>query len=421
MKLKIPSIERFILYVELFLVIYQSGTVQASMNSSTIGYRFLQFFQIVILLIYAYKSFRKKGLYSSKVSRKVIVLFCIVQILAVISFINSKSTILVLEYKIFLFFHFLIMITYVNSGNKKIAIENSIYDILILISFITMIFYFIIEIVGVNLPYTIFDGGLYEYKNYFGLFYNYHIVFPARISGLFWEPGVNQIYANLALYLYIKLHKKKMSHFLLLIIEIVFTRSMMGYIIMTILLVVMVLERGYFKGRNWIKAVCSLCILSTIIIICLFVYKMKTTGTGYLDSYTMRSYDLVLGLKLFAKKPIFGFGYMNTSVFHETSIYQGGSSNGLLTWMYTTGLAGTLFALFPFLCNLKVGARKDKIIQICWIIIIILCNIGEPIFNLPIMVFIVAYEYSKMLNISIKRKTLMISKERRKYNEKSFI
>lgn len=58
--------------------------------------------------------------------------------------------------------------------------------------------------------------------------------------------------------------------------------------------------------------------VSLILVIALFLYKKETTGTGYLDSYTMRSYDLVLGLKIFLERPIFGFGYMNTDVFHNS-------------------------------------------------------------------------------------------------------
>ena len=78
--------------------------------------------------------------------------------------------------------------------------------------------------------------------------------------------------------------------------------------------------------------------VSLILVIALFLYKKETTGTGYLDSYTMRSYDLVLGLKIFLERPIFGFGYMNTDVFHNASIYNGGSSNGPIDRRFSRGL-----------------------------------------------------------------------------------
>lgn len=405
MKIKIPSKDMLILYASLLLMIYQSGTVQSSMNAEALSFKIVRVLLIVLLLWYVYKN-----LNPIRIHKYSVVPFLSAEILAGISFINYQDTFVTVEYKIFLFFLFLNMIFFVNK-RKKTRIENALYNVLIVISFVTMIFYIPIEILGINVPYTVFDGGLYEYKNYYGLFYNYHVFFPARISGIFWEPGVNQIYANLALYLYIRLNKRKKSHLVLLLTEIIFTRSMMGYIISTVLLLVLIMERGWFKGKNWWIALGLFGTASLILVIALFLYKKETTGTGYLDSYTMRSYDLVLGLKIFLERPIFGFGYMNTSVFHNASIYNGGSSNGLLTWMYTTGIAGLLFALFPFFADMRNRNSKERLLQLSWIIIILLFNIGEPIFNLPIMIFIVAHEYSKIIDSREKENEIVLYKK----------
>lgn len=401
MKIKIPSKDTLILYAALLLMIYQSGTVQSSMNAGALSFKIVQVLLIVLLLWYIYKNPNPK-----RIHRYSVVVFLSSEILAGISFINYRDTFVTVEYKIFLLFLFLNMIFCVNKENKT-RIENALYNVLIVISFVTMIFYIPIEILGINVPYTIFDGGLYEYKNYYGLFYNYHVFFPARISGIFWELGVNQIYANLALYLYIRLNKRKKIHLVLLLTEIVFTRSMMGYIVSTVLLLVLIMERGWLKGRNWRLALILFGTVSLILVIALFLYKKETTGTGYLDSYTMRSYDLVLGLKIFLERPIFGFGYMNTDVFHNASIYNGGSSNGLLTWMYTTGIAGLLFALFPFFADMRNRNSKERLLQLSWIIIILLFNIGEPIFNLPIMIFIVAHAYSKIIDFREKENEIV--------------
>lgn len=371
------------------------------MNAGALSFKIVQVLLIVLLLWYIYKNPNPK-----RIHRYSVVVFLSSEILAGISFINYRDTFVTVEYKIFLLFLFLNMIFCVNKENKT-RIENALYNVLIVISFVTMIFYIPIEILGINVPYTIFDGGLYEYKNYYGLFYNYHVFFPARISGIFWEPGVNQIYANLALYLYIRLNKRKKIHLVLLLTEIVFTRSMMGYIVSTVLLLVLIMERGWLKGRNWRLALILFGTVSLILVIALFLYKKETTGTGYLDSYTMRSYDLVLGLKIFLERPIFGFGYMNTDVFHNASIYNGGSSNGLLTWMYTTGIAGLLFALFPFFADMRNRNSKERLLQLSWIIIILLFNIGEPIFNLPIMIFIVAHAYSKIIDFREKENEIV--------------
>ena len=405
MKIKIPSKDMLILYASLLLMIYQSGTVQSSMNAEALSFKIVRVLLIVLLLWYVYKNQNP-----IRIHKYSVVPFLSAEILAGISFINYQDTFVTVEYKIFLFFLFLNMIFCVNK-RKKTRIENALYNVLIVISFVTMIFYIPIEILGINVPYTVFDGGLYEYKNYYGLFYNYHVFFPARISGIFWEPGVNQIYANLALYLYIRLNKRKKSHLVLLLTEIIFTRSMMGYIISTVLLLVLIMERGWFKGKNWWIALGLFGTASLILVIALFLYKKETTGTGYLDSYTMRSYDLVLGLKIFLERPIFGFGYKNTGVFHNASVSNGASSNGLLTWMYTTGIAGLLFALFPFFADMRNRNSKERLLQLSWIIIILLFNIGEPIFNLPIMIFIVAHEYSKIIDFREKENEIVLYKK----------
>ena len=76
---------------------------------------------------------------------------------------------------------------------------------LVALAIITLLFYFLAEIIKFPMSYfVVYSGNSYRYYNYYEIFFTYHYnqVLP-RLSGLFWEPGVYQIYLNWALFLYI--------------------------------------------------------------------------------------------------------------------------------------------------------------------------------------------------------------------------
>ena len=122
------------------------------------------------------------------------------------------------------------------------------------------------------------------------------------------------------------------------------------------------------------------------------IKKAETNNTW--DSYAMRADDLVTAFRLFLKRPIIGYGFYNTSVFTEVSFYHGGNSNGLLTMMYTTGLLGVAFFVYPFIRNIIATSKKiDRRIEMTFFFFVIAINFTEPIYALPIMMFILAREY----------------------------
>ncbi|MBP3742500.1 MAG: hypothetical protein J6J00_05880 [Treponema sp.] len=86
--------------------------------------------------------------------------------------------------------------------------------------------------------------------------------------------------------------------------------------------------------------------------------------------------------------------FLNQTVYREQSIFleSGESSNGLLTWIVTTGIAGSLLILYPFIRKLRNS--KTMIQDFYFLIAFILLNMTEPLMLTPLVIYILANEYS---------------------------
>ena len=133
--------------------------------------------------------------------------------------------------------------------------------------------------------------------------------------------------------------------------------------------------------------------LTTIIICILLAHKIDTTSEVG-DSYWVRLRDFYSGFSLFLQHPIVGIGFYNTSIFIQVSDHASGNSNGLLTLMYTMGIIGLFAVFYPFIINFLYAKGDRKILNFAFIIYVFLINVGEPIYSLSLMIFIVAREYA---------------------------
>ncbi len=385
------SLSKLLVYIEFFLIIYQSGTVQAAINSEDILFIALRIVQLTIALILAIKGFTRKNVFFNAVK-----LLIILEAFALINFFNFSQSAAALQYRIFLFLIFFGMIGYCK---KRIDILEVFYNILVFIAAITMIMYVIVGLMNVPLDYSIMHipGGVY-YKNYYNIFYSYSEKTIPRICGLFWEPGVYQIYLNLGLFIYVVKNKKQILEFLLLIMSVLFTQSTTGYMIAAIICGVHFTRSKWFakKSKIVINFIMSVAVL-TIIALSYIQKKLETNFIG--DSYSLRIGDIFLSLSLFAQQPFFGTGFYNTAAFTMLDQFGRGNSNGLLTWLYTTGIVGMFLAAFPYFYNIM--HTNDKVIKtnrILLLIVVAMINLTEPIYNLALMIFIEAYVYYLALN-----------------------
>lgn len=386
--IKIKKSTSFIIYLFIFSIIYQSGSVRAAIQGDGILFQLTR----LLVLFLPFCLFLKLGITKNMVSIAIIFLESGIFIV-LINYILYPEAIWRLIYKICIFI--LSACIYVRFIDKEININEYIYNSIIFITFLSLFFYIMVEILHLNIPYSIVQAeGSYSYRNYFEIFFSYHYnqIIP-RFSGLFWEPGVNAIYMSIGVYIHIYKKKKSKIILLLLYLGLLLAQSTMGYCIATFLFVFYLIN----NKRNISKEEKNFIILFFIfaLIISAKVVKNKILMTGYNEfgSAHLRYADFINGLKLWTSHPLFGTGFGNQNLYLS---HNRGNSNGLITYMYTTGIFGLIIAFSPYIRNLIKTTKKQK--QLIWIIMIIIFNLMEPIYELPIMAFLLALEYIKAIH-----------------------
>lgn len=381
----------FIIYLELFLIIFQSGSVYAATDHETMLFQITRLLMLILPLL----TVVFRGIYNS---RQVIMLFVLLQFTSLVNLFLYPVEFIVLEYKLILVIIFFLLIAYCFQHNYNLI--RYLYNILLLIVVITLMIYIPVELLKLNAPFSLFKGSdsTVIYKNYFGFFFTYSTKKIPRISGFFWEPGVYEIYLNLTLYFYIILHKKNKIHLFVILSSIILCQSTLGWIIGLMLVGYLVIYgKNYNKQtKNFILLFIAVGVLiasGTIFVI----KRLETNVIG--DSYYMRILDIISALKVFAKSPLIGVGYGNVNAFIAVANTMKGSSNGFLSWLYMTGILGMTIVMYPFIKNSIICYKLYKKFD-WWLftVLIILFNFGEPFYNLPMMAFLLSIAFYKLLN-----------------------
>lgn len=192
------SLKQLLIYLFIVSLIYQSGSVRAALLREGVLFQLTRVLMLVvpICLLCRYRIKKNVILYIG-----ICLLIGIWVVL--INYFLYPDGILHLAYKIVIFL--LSGVLYIDFKSKGISINDYIYRVLVALAIITLLFYFLAEIIKFPMSYfVVYSGNSYRYYNYYEIFFTYHYnqVLP-RLSGLFWEPGVYQIYLNWALFLYI--------------------------------------------------------------------------------------------------------------------------------------------------------------------------------------------------------------------------
>lgn len=390
------DLTNILIYIFLFSIVYQSGSVQAANNPDDLLFRITR-----ILMLFA-PLFIIRKLSSRKLPKLLFLVFGF-EILAIVNFVMYPASSATLQFKILLFVIFYFVVT---SSYNRYDLDDKLYNLLIVLATITLVFYIIVDVIKIPLPYSIYyktEGSAFTYKNYFNIYYSYSKkVFP-RLCGLFWEPGVYQIYLNLALFIYYRKQRRNKYHLIIILINVLFTQSTSGYMVAAMMFAVIITskKRGSMSRKQSRRILIGILAVTSILVI--FIYKRETTNIVG-DSYFDRMVQAKTGLSLFFENPIFGRGFYNTQQFLELDRTGSGNSNGLITWLYTTGMIGMLVAVVPFLINIaREEARSSKRERITWFIFIVIENMTEPMYSLSIMVYFLASQYSEMINGHIHR------------------
>lgn len=232
---------------------------------------------------------------------------------------------------------------------------------------------------------------------YFGSFY--HIIGFTRSdhirnAGIFWEPGVYQIYLNLAIAILFnegQKYKKYKIKLVILLITLITTFSTGGFIIL-IITILFAITDNKSNYRNKIRA------FTVPLILCLTFIEIQTNTLSnkiinHSGSYASRHDDTLIGLGLFLKNPIIGIGLASNSksalstVEVANLLYSNrddlASSNGLVNLLFRVGiLFSLLFIWFIYRGYLRwFNEKKRTAIQ--FLIITLLAFFNEPLALTP--------------------------------------
>jgi hypothetical protein len=145
-------------------------------------------------------------------------------------------------------------------------------------------------------------------------------VHGTRLFGIFREPGVGQMYFNLALAFLIATSERSINYkfFVVFIISVVLTQSTTGYISLAFILLFFMLKPGV--GRKYIK---EKFFISVLIIAALFIVSTNTSllssegdvlgklGDTQRSSTVARLASLYCNIEIFKQYPLFGAGFDN--------------------------------------------------------------------------------------------------------------
>lgn len=267
------------------------------------------------------------------------------------------------------------------------------YSVFYAIAVVSLILYIVVEIVQLNIPYSLTKvEWLPTYKCYLFIYYSRIDLLPdylgpiqiVRNTGIFTEPGLFAVFLVMVLYIHLVILKKNNKFKLNIILaSILTTVSTTGFTLSIIILCYHFVSNARSQVKNFILPLFPL-ILGGVGIVFQEILNLK--AENHFFSYYARTTDLVKGFQLFLEKPLFGWGYENKEAYYNLigSLFYSirANSNGLVSALYQLGLFGISFYIIPLVMYyrefINMRPQKEKNLAL-GIIVMIMIVIGEPI------------------------------------------
>ena len=397
-----------------FLMIISTGGMYFVLNRNIMSICF--FVLLVFTIIFFGNQIKKKIFYAS------VLTFLCIFILGVINFFFAISEQSINKYG----FHFLSLIIgiffivhFQNNRSEKIFLDRFylVLKIIALHAAVNFILYFFIQ----NNLSDVISRDKDIYKTFFHIFYympeksvvsilNFEF---CRNQGLFWEPGILQIYLNMLFFLEAFVFKKSKLLLLLVSVLIITTYSTTGLILL------LFQSFFYFKSSFENKKILAPILIILLIPIYLVLstnFKEKVSGERE-ASFQKRMFDLTQPFFIALDYPLTGIGldlvqfqkkrqefYISSNRLQSINSSLGvqakfettekGSSNSIMFLLACTGFPTTIILLFMF--------YKQKIIKsksYIWLILLTLSVISEPLLLRP---FFFLFIISGFVNIFTK-------------------
>ena len=295
------------------------------------------------------------------------------------------------------------------SSDYFLGIIRNILQIILYFSILNFLAYFVVYNQSTDLYFVSVQGAeklVTKTYNYLFFFQEKHIfnffgIEFIRNQGWFWEPGVNQVYLNILLYLEGFVFKRGKWMIPLIIFAIITTYSTTGILLMIIIL--------FFIFIKYIKRNPVIYFFLGILIIYPLYYLAKSNienkSIENVSSVNKRIFDLVQPLSIAAENPISGIGldiehfqkyrseyYLSdeTQSLLTTETTEKGSSNSVTFLIAATGFPMSLFLLYCLFQQNLFTYRKG-----IFMTIIIISVFAEPLLLRPFfLILIVSGMYS---------------------------
>ena len=210
-----------------------------------------------------------------------------------------------------------------------------------------------------------------------------------RNQGIFWEPGVLQIFLNLLLFI-ISFVKKERSHiFWLTLLAIVTTLSTTGLVVMFIQIL---LSFGIHTRKNILFFPVGVIMIVILYYITSINISEKIHGDGQ-NSFQARFFDLVQPFYMVAENPMTGVGLddeqfvktrqktnfsLNLQAVDFSNVNEKGSTNSIMFFLAAAGIPFTLILLIMLYYQDFVPEKRK------WFFIFVLISLmTEPIMLRP--------------------------------------
>jgi len=210
-----------------------------------------------------------------------------------------------------------------------------------------------------------------------------------RANGIFREPGIYQMYINLAFFSldFINIKYKNLLR-LLFVFSLFTTFSTAGLVIFWVCLVYKFFL--YFNINLSLKKI-ILVIISIIFLLLISYYILFTSDFGLiarlkLNSGQVRLLQMKKGIDLFFEYPIFGTGYYNS--------VKGVSTVTFLSGFYTIGIIGVFLYLLNWIYSLLILSKS--ITHIIYIPVFMTLLFAQPIYTEFIVFLILIIDKTKL-------------------------
>ncbi len=385
---------------------------------------FLIFASLIIFsFFYIGKGLKKSVYYSSLVT------FFVVLLLFGINFLSATNPQSLTKYTFFgitIFTTILTLLYFNNQGDKNVFI-NSLYFVLKLVLFQSLLSFFAYFFVNDSLALLTskyHESFTYNYLFYYsvktGSIVNLFGLDICRNSGIFWEPGILQAYLNILFFLEFSYFKRNKKLLLLIFAAILTTYSTTGLLLLMIQLI-------YFLQKKFKKNIALVLIMLIGIPFYLILsanMNDKIYGEGE-SSFQKRLLDLTQPLFIASQNPLTGVGldidnfqkvreefYINSDlndvlrqfgIEQKTETTSKGSTNSVMYMLAGMGFPTAILFMFMFIKQQIV--KNDRFI---WFLITFFTVMSEPLLLRPFFfIFILSGFFHFIYKITNHKKQLV--------------